>query len=104
MCVVSLLPIPSSIPSTLVALTPFNNIDKDPQIVSQLRASHNFSLDTVTANQSIKSLCPLNQSIKPKYPLLDDNDLTPSKVVPKTLSPPNMSLVMETVPIRDDSV
>ena len=44
---VSLFPIPSSIPSKLVALTPFNNIDKDSQIVSQLRASHDFSLNTL---------------------------------------------------------
>ena len=104
MCDVSLLPIPSSIPSTLAALTPFNNIDKDPQNVSQLRESHYFLLDTVTTNQSIKSLCPLNQSIKPKYPLSDESDLTSSKAVPKTLSPPNMTLSTETVPVRDDSV
>jgi hypothetical protein len=87
----------------LAALIPFNNIDKDPQNVSQLRESHYFSLNTVTTIQSIKSLCPENQSIKPKYPLLDNNDLTPTKAEPKTLSPPNMSLFMETVPIRADS-
>ena len=87
----------------MAALIPFNNIDKDPQNVSQLRESHYFSLNTVTAIQSIKSLCPENQSIKPKYPLLDNNDLTPTKAEPKTLSPPNMSLFMETVPIRADS-
>jgi hypothetical protein len=88
----------------LAALTHFNNIDKDPQNVSQLRASLNFSLNTVTSNQSIKSLYPINQNIKPKYPLSDENDLTPAKAEPKTLSPPKMSLVMETVPIRADSV
>ena len=103
MCDVSLLPIPPSIPSTLAALIPFNNIDKDPQNVSQLRESHYFSLNTVTAIQSIKSLCPENQSIKPKYPLSDINDLTPTVAEPKTLSPPNISLFTETVPIRADS-
>jgi hypothetical protein len=87
----------------LAALIPFNNIDKDPQNVSQLRESHYFSLNTVTAIQSIKSLCPENQSIKPKYPLSDINDLTPTVAEPKTLSPPNISLFTETVPIRADS-
>jgi hypothetical protein len=86
----------------LAALTPFNNIDKDPQKVSQLRASHDFSLNMVTTNQSITSLCPEKQNIKPKYPFSEENGLTHSKVKPKTLSPPNMLLVMETVPIRAD--
>jgi hypothetical protein len=95
-----MLPILSSIPSTLAALTPFNNIDKDLQIVSQLRASHDFLLNTVTTNQSNKSLCPKQQNIKPKYPFSEENDLTPSKVVPKMFSLPNMSLVIETVPVR----
>ena len=63
-----MLPIPSSIPSTLAALNPFNNIDKDTQIVSQLRAPHDFPLNTVTTNQSNKSLCPEKQNIKAKYP------------------------------------
>ncbi len=58
---------------------------------------------TVTSIQIIKPLCPENQSIKPKYPLLDSNDLTTTKAEPKTLSPPSMSLFMETVPIRADS-
>jgi hypothetical protein len=88
----------------LAALIPFNKIDKDPQNVSQLRESHHFSINTVTATQSIKSLCPEKQIIKTKYPLSDSNDLTPTVDEPKTLSPPNMSLVMETVPIRADSV
>jgi hypothetical protein len=87
----------------LAALIPFNNIDKDPQNVSQLRESHDFSLNTVSAIQSIKSLCPENQSIKPKYLLSDNNDLTLTVAKPKTLSPPNMSLFTETVPIRVDS-
>ena len=104
MCDVSLLPIPSSIPSTLAALTSFNNIDKDPQNISQLRASHDLSLNTVTTNQIIKSLCPETQNIKPKYPFSEENDLKPSRVEPKTLSPLNMTLVMEIVPIRSDSV
>ncbi len=69
-----------------------------------MRASHIFSLNIVTTNQSIKSLCPEKQNIKPKYPFSEENILIPSKVEPKTLSPPNMSLVMETVPIRADSV
>jgi hypothetical protein len=69
-----------------------------------LRTSHDFSLNTVTTNQRIKSLCPEKQNIKPKYPFSEENGLTPSKVAPKTLSPPNMSLVMETVQIRADSV
>jgi hypothetical protein len=69
-----------------------------------LRASHDFSLNTVTTNQSIKSLCPENQNIKPKYPFSEIIDLTPSEVEPKTFSPSNMSFVMETVPIRYDSV
>jgi hypothetical protein len=85
-------------------MTPFNNIDKDSQIVSQLCASHDFSLNTITTNQSNKSLCPEKQNIKPKYPFSEENDLTPSKVEPKTCSPPNTSLVMETVPVRSDSV
>jgi hypothetical protein len=54
LCDVSLLPIPPSIPSTLAALIPLNNIDNDPQNVSQLRDSHYFSLNTVTSIQSIK--------------------------------------------------
>jgi hypothetical protein len=103
LCDVSLLPILTSIPSTLAALTPFNNIDKEPQNVSQLRESHYFSLDTVTTIQSIQSLCPENQNIKSKYPILDKNDLTLTKAESKTLFPPNMSLVIETVPIRADS-
>ena len=69
-----------------------------------MRASHDFSLNTVTTNQSIKSLCPENQNIKPKYPFSEIIDLTPSEVEPKTFSPSNMSFVMETVPIRYDSV
>jgi hypothetical protein len=69
-----------------------------------LRAFHDFSLSIVTTNQSFKSLCPENQIIKPKYPFSDENGLTHSEVEPKTLSPPNMSVVTETVPIRADSV
>ena len=35
---------------------------------------------------------------------MDNNDLTTTKAKPKTLSPPNMTLSTETVPVRDDSV
>ncbi len=104
MCDVSLLPIPSSIPSILAALTPFNNIDEDSQNISQLRAFHDLSFNTVTTNQSIKPLCPEKQIIKPKYSFSEENGLTHSEVEPKALSPPNMSLVMETVSIRAYSV
>ena len=69
-----------------------------------MRASRAFSLNTVTTNQIKNPLCPEKQNIKPKYPFSEDDDLTPSKVVPKTFSPPNMSLAMETVPVRSDSV
>jgi hypothetical protein len=87
----------------LAALIPFNNIDKNSQIVSQLRASRDFSLSLL---QQIGVLSHYVQktNIKPKYPFSEENDLTPSKVKPNTFSPPIMSLVMETVPIRSDSV
>ena len=104
MCDDSLLPVLSSIPSTLAALIPFNNTDEDPQIVSQLREFHDFPLFSESTNQSIKSVCPEKQRIQSNRSSSETNNLTLSGVEPKTFPFPNLPLVMETVPIRADSV
>jgi len=56
LCDSSPLPIPSSIPSTLATLSPFNSTDKASQIILHSRASRDFFDLLQTTTQNIESL------------------------------------------------